>query len=66
MPPRRKTGAGLEPTLETKKIQEELTEVILEFSCSTFAKSARYRATDNMLRMAQGDNNIEWRQWTYE
>jgi hypothetical protein len=38
----------------------------LECSCSTFARSASYRATDNILRMAQGDNNnIVQEYWTY-
>jgi hypothetical protein len=40
-------------------------EMNLEFSCSTFAWSARYRTTDNSLRMAQSDNNIEQEGVTY-
>lgn len=30
-----------------------------ESSCSMFARPARYRAADNILRRTQGDNNIE-------
>jgi len=40
-------------------------EMDIEFSCSTFARSARYRTTDNSLHVAQSHNNIEQERVTY-
>jgi hypothetical protein len=39
--------------------REESYKHFLDCSRSTFAKSARYRKADNMLRMAQGNNKVE-------